>query len=426
MTKLLLNTVFPFIVASHCVTLTLLALIRNKRNILNLEYILFSLFCLAIGFWGLSPFLIKFNKAHLWISTAFLITISSIYIFFITNKKYIKISLFFVIASISLLYTSIHFKFHLYKNYPFYFSLLFSPYLITTFLILLHYYIQYKSHLHLNLLLLAFLMSICGILEIIKVYYLKIDIPFSTFGGFLFLAITIPLIIQKGYLQKQGWIEYIRELKKREKLLAEKYIILKKAKLDAVTVLSQTIEAKDKYTKGHCVRVKKIAKTIGEEMKLNEEKLLFLEYGSLLHDIGKIGIPEKILKKPSSLTKEEFEIIKNHPDIGANILKTIDYFSPIIPMIKYHHENFDGTGYPEGLKGYEIPLEARILSISDKFDALTSKRPYRDAYTIPQALNIIQEISGTQLDPEIVNLFIEKKIYNIKKDKFLILKIKIY
>ncbi|MCK4797038.1 MAG: HD domain-containing protein [Spirochaetes bacterium] len=205
-----------------------------------------------------------------------------------------------------------------------------------------------------------------------------------------------------------------RDLK--EKLLKERYDILKKANIDSVIVLSQTIEAKDPYTRGHCLRVRDFAKAIGEKYKFDKDKLLFLEFGALLHDIGKIGIPGVILNKKDKLTEEEFSIIKKHPDIGANIIKNVKFYGPIVPMIRYHHVFYNGNGYPKvnGLKKENIPLEARILSVGDAFDAMTTDRPYRKAFSIEKAISILKELSGSQFDPDIVDIFISNKIYKLE------------
>ena len=242
-------------------------------------------------------------------------------------------------------------------------------------------------------------------------------IPAATIGCFGFIIVAGYNVIGRGYLKNQGWSDYARALEQKEKLLSERFSILEKAHMDSVMVLSQTIEAKDKYTRGHCLRVKDISIAIGRELGFNKEKLFFLELGALLHDIGKIGIPGKILNKPSSLTEEEYEEIKKHPDIGANIISNVDFFIPMIPMIRNHHEFYNGKGYPDGVKKNYIPLEARILAVGDAFDAMTSNRPYRKAFSRKKAVDILKKVAGTQLDPEIVNIFINKKLYAIKPDE---------
>lgn len=143
-------------------------------------------------------------------------------------------------------------------------------------------------------------------------------------------------------------------------------------------------------------------------MKLSEECCEVIRKGALLHDIGKIGIPEHILGKSGKLTDEEYEIIKSHPTLGHNMIKHIEHFhkNGVLDIVLYHHERYDGKGYPTGLKGDQIPLFARIVGIADTFDAMTTKRVYRDEFDIEYALNEIRKNRGTQFDPEIANVFL--------------------
>jgi putative two-component system response regulator len=138
---------------------------------------------------------------------------------------------------------------------------------------------------------------------------------------------------------------------------------------------------------------------------------LTLEGGSLLHDIGKIGISEEILNKISPLTKEEYEIIRMHPVFGERIINHIELFQPYRPIIRSHHERIDGTGYPDGLKGDAIPIEVRIVSLADAYDAMTTSRAYRSALPTEIAIEELKLCSGTQFDPDLVNLFIDKEIF---------------
>jgi len=192
--------------------------------------------------------------------------------------------------------------------------------------------------------------------------------------------------------------EQIKELE----LVYEK---LRKTNLDSVKMLAQAVEAKDPYTRGHCDRVRHISMKIAEEMELSKENMEALGYGAYLHDIGKIGIKESILVKTRKLTKEEYEHIKSHTIIGERIVKGVEFFKPVLPVIRSHHERYDGKGYPDGLKKKKIPLLARIVSISDVFDAITSARSYRKAYPIDHALAEIRANAGLHFDPEIVEAF---------------------
>lgn len=175
----------------------------------------------------------------------------------------------------------------------------------------------------------------------------------------------------------------------------------------------ETIEARDSYTKQHSHRVSSYAVSIAAAMNRTQEEIDKLNVSSLLHDIGKIGTPDHILLKPGALSDEEFNIIKKHPITGSNIIGRFGMWFDEQKIIKHHHERFDGTGYPDGLKGEEIPLLSRILSIADVYDALTSDRSYRKKMQEKDALNIIRNNSGIQFDPEVVNAFLEIYRQNI-------------
>lgn len=182
---------------------------------------------------------------------------------------------------------------------------------------------------------------------------------------------------------------------------------LEQAYLDSIQTLRYTVEAKDTYTKGHSDRVSEYSVLIGKYMNLSEDDLEKLKIGGLFHDIGKIGVPDSILLKESKLTDEEYSEIKNHPSIGKHILSNAAIFQDIIPIVYHHHEKFDGFGYPGRLKGEEIPLLARIAAIADTFDAMTSKRSYRNALPIEVVREEFQKFSGTQFDPELVTIFLD-------------------
>jgi putative two-component system response regulator len=199
--------------------------------------------------------------------------------------------------------------------------------------------------------------------------------------------------------------------KELEEQLGKALLTLKNATFATLEAFSETIEQKDAYTKGHCSRVRAISVAMAKALNLSPETILVVEGGSLLHDIGKIGIPEDILNKASSLTKEEFEIIKTHPVSGERIISHIEMFKHYKPIIRSHHERMDGTGYPDKLKGDQIPLEVRIVSIADAFDAMTSSRAYRAALPTELAIEELKLCSGSQFDSDLVNLFIEKEIY---------------
>ena len=176
--------------------------------------------------------------------------------------------------------------------------------------------------------------------------------------------------------------------------------------LESLRAIISTLEEKDLYTHGHSIRVAEYALIMGQELGLHEQELKELELAAILHDIGKIGIPDSVLMKPGRLSKAEFEIMKSHPARTAKVLEKISALHTIIPGVKYHHERWDGLGYPEGLVGESIPLFARIILIADTYDAMTSTRPYRLALHKEVAFTELRKCSGTQFDPELVNHFI--------------------
>lgn len=182
-----------------------------------------------------------------------------------------------------------------------------------------------------------------------------------------------------------------------------------------IQALASAIEAKDEYTIGHSERVTNYAMAIAKELLLPTEKVKEILYASILHDIGKIGINENILSKPGRLTEEEYEQIKQHPSIGANILSSIKVLEPVIPIVYHHHEFYNGKGYPTNKAKSDIPLGARIIAVADAFDAMTSDRPYRKGFSKEKALNEIINSSGTQFDPMVVKVF--EKIIS-KEDKY--------
>ena len=182
---------------------------------------------------------------------------------------------------------------------------------------------------------------------------------------------------------------------------------LEKSYLETIQILRQTVEAKDPYTKGHSDRVSAYSVLIGKYMGLPEEDLKTLKIGGLFHDIGKIGVPDNILLKDTKLTTDEYSEIKNHPSIGKHILSNATIFQDVIPIVYHHHERYDGKGYPEQLAGEDIPLLARITAVADTFDAMTSKRSYREDLPIEKVREEIENCSGTQFDPKIASIFLD-------------------
>lgn len=201
-------------------------------------------------------------------------------------------------------------------------------------------------------------------------------------------------------------IAQMNEIKRINKELADTYNKLEKAYLDSIQTLRYTVEAKDPYTRGHSDRVSEYSVLIGEKLGLTDDDIKTLRVGGLFHDIGKIGIPDSILLKESKLTDDEYSEIKNHPSIGAHILCNAEVFQDIIPIVKHHHERYDGKGYPSQLKGTDIPYLARITAVADAFDAMTSKRTYRNSMPIDIVRSEIEKNLGTQFDSEIGKIFL--------------------
>lgn len=182
---------------------------------------------------------------------------------------------------------------------------------------------------------------------------------------------------------------------------------LEKAYMESIETLRYTVEAKDPYTRGHSDRVSEYSVLIGKYLGLSEEDLHILRVGGLFHDIGKIGIPDSILLKPGKLTPDEYSEIKNHPAIGVHILSNAAIFKNIIPVVKHHHERYDGLGYPSKLKGDDIPYLARIAAVADTFDAMTSKRTYRDSLDLSIVKEEIEKNRRIQFDPQIADVFLD-------------------
>lgn len=181
------------------------------------------------------------------------------------------------------------------------------------------------------------------------------------------------------------------------------YESLEAAMLETMVLIANIIDSKDSFTQGHSQRVGDWASEIGRELNLPEMEVRHLLYGGLLHDVGKIGVIEPILVKKSALTPEERDAIRAHPAIGATIISSVGFLKPILPAVRNHHERFDGTGYPDRLKGEEIPLLARIVAVADTWDACTSYRPYQEALKSENALDLIEGMRGKALDPTIVD-----------------------
>jgi len=213
------------------------------------------------------------------------------------------------------------------------------------------------------------------------------------------ILLTIERVQERRRLQEQAR-RY--ELLKRQKAFEEQAI------LETTLGLARAVEERDRFNHGHGKRTANYAQMLGRALHFTEERLKALRYGGLLHDVGKIGIDDKILNKPDRLDPDEFKTIQRHPEIGQYILTPISFLTDVSGMVRHHHERWDGKGYPDGLSGENIPLEARILTLADFFDSLTSARPYRSPMSVSDAIDLIAKERGTQFDPILADLFIEQ------------------
>ncbi len=182
---------------------------------------------------------------------------------------------------------------------------------------------------------------------------------------------------------------------------------IQKGYLDMTIALAAAIEAKDEYTRGHCQRVSAYAVEIGTRLALPDHTMRDLELAAILHDIGKIGVDEAILRKPTRLTFEEMQSMHEHPAIGERILRSVEPLQMVASYIIYHHEHYDGRGYPHGARGEEIPLIARIISVADAYDSMSSRRPYRETLPEEESLKRLRTKAGSQFDPQIIAIFLE-------------------
>lgn len=178
--------------------------------------------------------------------------------------------------------------------------------------------------------------------------------------------------------------------------------------LSSIRSIVEAVDAKDPYTKGHSSRVVEYSLMVGGALNMGKDDLKDLEVSAILHDVGKIGVPDKILGKPGKLTFEEYAYMKRHPELGAAIIEPIAELRRVSPNILYHHERYDGAGYPKGLKGENIPLFARIICVADSFDAITTDRPYRKKRSSKKACEELERCSGTQFDPQLVEVFVQQ------------------
>ena len=233
----------------------------------------------------------------------------------------------------------------------------------------------------------------------------------------------IDIIKQKGeklvaemYLMEIDWedkrtylasIRDISDRKKAEKELKERYLKIKKTMENTIDIVSRLVEIRDPYTAFHQQKVSKLAILIAQKMGFSEDKIEVIRITSLVHDIGKINVPAEILSNPNGLTEIEFNLVKEHPKIGYDILKKIDFVWPVAEIVLQHHERIDGSGYPRGLKDNEILIESKIIGVADVVEAMSSHRPYRPALGIDKALEEISKNKGILYGPEVVDICIK-------------------
>jgi putative nucleotidyltransferase with HDIG domain len=249
----------------------------------------------------------------------------------------------------------------------------------------------------LSIIILLFFLTLCRVLNLMFMPSLTI-IPDDRYIYVILIVIA--------YL----WIQEVRDRNKLLNLNLELVIAHKQlqlAEIDTISSLVIVLEAKDPYTRGHSEMVTKYSLRLGEEMGLSENELGLIRRAGILHDIGKISISDAVLHKPDKLTDEEWRMITTHPDKAVEILEPLKFLVQEKEIIRHHHEKFAGGGYPSGLKGEEIPLGARILSVADTFDAMNSARPYRGKKSKEEIIAELKRVSGTQLDPQITELFLK-------------------
>jgi putative two-component system response regulator len=224
-------------------------------------------------------------------------------------------------------------------------------------------------------------------------------------------------VVKKGLIKRYQSREVGRKLDelKLAKLNLEEEIKHTKSSIqshyrETIDSLVAAVDAKDSYTKGHQIRVADLTRKIGDSMDLAASELEAMCQAATLHDIGKIGVAENILRKENKLSEKEYEIVKKHPVLGAEILSPATFLKDIIPLVLYHHERYDGNGYPEGIKGDRIPLGARVIAVADAIDAMLWERPYAASKTVAEVEEELRGVAGGQFDPDIVKLILEKKL----------------
>ncbi|HEX9495482.1 MAG TPA: HD-GYP domain-containing protein [Candidatus Limnocylindria bacterium] len=240
-----------------------------------------------------------------------------------------------------------------------------------------------------------------------------LSLAYQALGAIGVLVFVLPLMIAwysfRMYMTKSTQLqERNRELLTMNESLARTASRLEESHVSVIAALLGSLAAKDRYTQGHSAATMHHALAVARSLGLGPDEVAAVNLGALFHDIGKIGIPEHILRKPTQLSEEEWTEMKTHPVIGANLLGEVPNLERIRPIVLAHHERYDGTGYPNGLKGDQIPLAAQIIAVADTYEAMTSSRTYRQALTHDAAIAELRRVSGTQLNPTVVNAFVRQ------------------
>jgi putative nucleotidyltransferase with HDIG domain len=225
---------------------------------------------------------------------------------------------------------------------------------------------------------------------------------FAILGVFLALYGALAILVRNAssMLRRQA-----TTLQDRSRELMDSYRRLEESSLEAIESLNATVDAKDPYTAGHSARVQRIAVAVAEELGLSPHRIDAVRFGGLFHDIGKIAVPDSVLTKPGALDDDEFAIVRRHPEDGADIVSHFSRLREAVPVIRHHHERWDGKGYPEGLAGSDIPEEASVVGLADAWDAMTTERPYRSALSVEQAAAEVRRCRGAQFSPAVVDAF---------------------
>lgn len=205
--------------------------------------------------------------------------------------------------------------------------------------------------------------------------------------------------------------EIIAQLRAENAALREQTVILRERRKEAVRLLAEALEAKDSVTRGHSNRVRKMSVEMAREIGVVEDELERIELGAFLHDLGKVGVRDDVLKKPGKLTEDEYSHMQSHPEIGMRMLEASPAFADLLPLVRHHHEKWDGSGYPGNLAGEAIPLGSRIIAICDTFDTIVSDRPYKKPLPQQHALDVLRSMAGRMFDPTLVEIFIVREIY---------------